>query len=365
MGSGWSVPAALGGFVQTIALPLPTFEETREIFSRPDEGFSVPGDPAQLAKRAVGLPQLTIQNLVRRCSGIPTLGGPDGVGQAEKVIEDVKREEIRRTGILEIVDVPERVELGGFANFKRWFSARREFLLRSGRATMAPRGVLFLGFPGCGKSHAARWIAKELRLPLVAMDIGRVQDRWVGSSEARMRSALRTLEAVAPVVLFIDEIEKGLAGAGTDSSGVTTRLSGQLLTWLSDHRLPVFVVATCNEASIKPELMRAGRIDARFLVQLPDEQERRAIAAAAARELGLEKLDEVTLATLVEISDGFSGAEIRQLLVEAAYRAGFDACKVSADNLRQSAEFVTPLSKTAKGSKLAEDYQNSEGFLLA
>jgi AAA+ superfamily predicted ATPase len=365
-GAGWSVPTALCGYLQTLALPLPTLAETTEYFANPDQGFEVPGDPKDLARRAVGLPHLTIENLVRRCAAIPTRHAKDErVRQAEEVIDVVKREEIRRTGILEIVKVPDNLQLGGFENFQRWFRGRQAFLLRPGRAELSPRGVLFLGFPGCGKSHAARWIARELRLPLVAMDLGRIQDRWVGSSEARMRTALRTIEAVAPVVLFIDEIEKGLAGAGTESTGVTTRLVGQLLTWLSDHRLPVFVVATCNSVAVPPELMRAGRIDARFLVQLPSAEERQAIAKAAAAEIGLAPLDPSTLAALVGMSDGFSGAEIRQLLVEAAYSAGHGNCQIGTAHLTGALAFVTPLSQTAKGQELKQQYQSSQGFLLA
>jgi len=196
-------------------------------------------------------------------------------------------------------------------------------------------------------------------LAIVSMDIGRIQDRYVGSSEARMRTALRTLEAAAPVVLFIDEIEKALAGAGTESSGVTTRLVGQLLTWLSDHRVPVFIVATCNSAEIPPELTRAGRFDASFLVQLPRPKERQQITELIASSLTLT-LDSNAQARLIEVTDGFSGAEVRQLIIEAAYCAGYDKLTIGVEHIDHAYPAVKPLSRRPKGRELVERYKTYE-----
>lgn len=362
-GIGWTMPGVLNGYVETRLLPLLTRDEIVSDFSARRERLAVFGiTPEELAERAVGLPKLSIEQVVRR---FHPNQNPDPCDSSRtrtsalSLLDQFKREEIRRTGILEIMTLDDHIELGGFASFKSWFVQRKEFLLRPGRNMLRPRGVLFLGFPGCGKSHAARWIAQELKLPLVSMDIGRIQDRWVGSSEARMRTALRTLEAAAPVVLFIDEIEKALAGAGTESSGVTTRLVGQLLTWLSDHQVPVFIVATCNSAEIPPELTRAGRFDASFLVQLPRPKERQQIAELIASSLTLT-LDNNALARLIEVTDGFSGAEVRQLIIEAAYCAGYDKLTIRVEHIDQAIPAVKPLSQRPKGRELVERYKTYE-----
>lgn len=350
-GVGWTPPPELAGYVVSTHLPLPTREEIEKDLSGRRSLAGVELTTEEIADRVVGLSHPCIEFLVRRLASLSDGSDP------KILIDDVKREEIRKTQLLEIARVPDGIQLGGFAGFKQWFERRKPFFRHGNqRPALTPRGVLLLGFPGCGKSHAARWIASELKLPLVAMDIGRLQSRWVGSSEARMRTALATLEAAAPVVLFIDEIEKAIAGFGTESSGVTTRLVGQILTWLADHRVPVFVVATCNTPELPPELTRAGRFDATFVVQPPTREERREILTYVAQEVKGDLEPEVC-EHAVEGTNDFSGAELRQLLIEAGYVAGPGRVTYSKSDINSAIPYVRPLARRRDGQKLLRSYQ--------
>lgn len=371
-GVNWTVPPVLAGYVATLELPVPSRKEIVAQFEDRAAHLARFGlTPRELAERAVGLPKLAIEQTVRQLES--TLGSAPEPADATReaavaLIEAVKREEIRRTNLLEVIVLDEPVTLGGFAKFKTWFNRRKDFFTLSARQALRPRGVLFVGFPGCGKSLAARWISAQLGVPLVSMDLGRVLDRWVGSSEARMRTALLTLEAAAPLVLFIDELDKHIAGLGTESSGVTTRLVGQLLTWLSDHSVPVFVVATCNRPEGLPaELTRAGRFDGSFLVLLPSDDERDEIARAVAAALRVELSGEAQK-RVVEVSRGFSGAEIRQLIVEAAYQAGVEATPLGPAHVQAALDWVSPLSRRPLGMELAErydSYRTDRGYTVA
>lgn len=360
-GLGWTLPPALAGYVETRELELPRGDALAADFAgRRDRLAAVGLTPELLGGRAAGLSRLAVEQVYRRMHAVASssTGGDPLVTQAAAlaILDEIKREAIRRTHLLDILPLRERVELGGFAAFKAWTALRRDFLLQPGREGLRPRGVVLLGFPGCGKSHAARWIAQELGLPLVSMDLGRIQDRWVGSSEARLRLALRTLEAAAPLVLLVDEIEKAVAGVGTETTGVTTRLVGQLLTWLSDHRVPVFIVATANRPDLQPELTRAGRFDATFVVRLPSGEERVQICDAVSAALGVTLTDAARRA-LVEGTQDFSGAELRQVMIEAAYRAGFGRTLVGPEHVEPALGSATPLGRREEGRKLRERYE--------
>lgn len=237
-----------------------------------------------------------------------------------------KAQAIREGGLLEYYPVGDnRYQLGGFANLKAWLARARLGFAPEARALnlSAPRGILMVGVPGCGKSLSAKVIAREWQLPLLKLDAGRLYDKYVGESERNFRKAISLAESMAPVVLWIDEIEKGLvaAGSGDADAGLSRRLFGAFLTWLQEKRDEVFVVATANDLSIlPPELLRKGRFDEIFFVDLPDPAERESIFKI---HLGLHKQDPARfdLAPVVAASEGFSGAEIEQAVVGALYRA--------------------------------------------
>ena len=278
-----------------------------------------------------------------------------GLAQAPMVYAE-KRQVVRKSGLLEYVDATESLGgVGGLDNLKAWLARRRPAMDARARATglPAPRGVLLVGVQGCGKSLAAKATARELGSPLVRLDVGRLYSKMVGETEANVRRALALAEAVAPVVLWIDELEKGLSGVGSSDStdgGTSSRLFGTILTWLQEKEAPVFVVATANDIeALPPEVLRKGRFDEIFFVDLPAPEERRQIFAIHLRKRGSDP-DAFDLDLLADSSEGFSGAEIEQSIIEAM----FDVLDVkpaieSADVLGALRRLV-PLSRTMRRS---------------
>lgn len=245
------------------------------------------------------------------------------------------------------------LNVGGLGGLKSWLDRERPLLtadLRD-RGIRPPRGVLLVGVPGCGKSLSAKAIALNWGLPLYRLDLSTIHGQYLGQSESRLKDALSTADHVSPCVLWIDEIEKGLAGAtqGGGDGGTSTRLVGQFLYWLQEARSRVFVVATANDVSkLPPELLRRGRFDELFFVDLPTPQERMEIIHIYVQR-GLKQAQPVELMEeLVAISDGFAGSDLESAVrevVKEAYLNG-DAA-VTPDLFRRSFMNVVPLSKTA------------------
>ena len=237
---------------------------------------------------------------------------------------EAKKARVESSGVLEFEDPRKSaVTIGGLANLTAWLArARAGYSERAHELGLEPpRGILLVGVQGCGKSLACRSIAQDWGLPLLRLDAGRMFDKYVGESEKNLRKAFETAEAVAPVVLWIDEIEKAFAtGSGGDvDGGLSRRLFGTFLTWLQEKKPGVFVAATANDLSaVPPELLRKGRFDEIFFVDLPSPEEREAIFRLhlERRKQDPAKFD---LASLVQSSDGFSGAEIEQAIVTALY----------------------------------------------
>ncbi len=214
-------------------------------------------------------------------------------------------------------DTARFAEVGGLVNFKRWLAERQDAFLK-GRGTDLPRGVMLVGVQGGGKSLAAKAVAGLWGLPLLRMDFGCLYNKFFGETERNLREALRLAEQMAPCVLWMDEVEKGLSTGELDG-GVSQRVLGTLLTWMAERKAPVFMVATANAIDrLPPELMRKGRFDELFFVDLPDLTTRAEIFRIhlVRRELATEGFD---LAELAAACDGFSGAEIEQVVVSAVY----------------------------------------------
>ncbi len=253
---------------------------------------------------------------------------------------------------IERVGVPETLKVGGLDGLQRWLENRRQFLtadLRE-RNLNPPRGVLLVGVPGCGKSLSAKAVSVTWKLPLYRLDFGSILGMYVGQSENRLREALETVDHAAPCVLWIDEIEKGLSGSGSDSSGVTTRLVGQFLYWLQESKASVFVVATANDVRLlPPELLRKGRFDELFFIDLPTASEREDIIEIyRERSVRGRPFSADLLQTLVKITDGFSGADIEASMREIAmegYKVG-DA-SVTDDFIRSVFSNTLPMSRTS------------------
>ncbi|MGB0866743.1 MAG: AAA family ATPase [Granulosicoccaceae bacterium] len=215
-------------------------------------------------------------------------------------------------------------QIGGFANLKQWVDKRREAIVSGGEGRDRPKGAMLLGVQGCGKSLAARAIAGQLGVPLIRLDMGAIYNKYIGESERNVRELLKAADVMAPCVLWIDEIEKGISGSNDESSGAPRRVLGTLLTWMQEARSGVFTVATANDIeSLPPELMRKGRMDEVFFVDLPNFDNRKAIVQTILRkrELPEELFD---LDQVAHASDGFSGAEIEQAVVSSLYSVTSD-----------------------------------------
>jgi hypothetical protein len=244
-----------------------------------------------------------------------------------------------------------RFELGGFANLRRWLERARVGFSREAAelGLEPPKGVLLVGVQGCGKSLAAKAIAREWQLPLLKLDAGRLFDKYIGETERNFRRAIDVAESCAPAVLWIDEIEKAIApgGGSSDSDGgLSRRLFGSFLTWLQEKTAPVFVVATANDLSLlPPELLRKGRFDEIFFVDLPDAGEREQILRI---HLGLRRQDPQAfdLAALVQAADGFSGAELEQAVVASLLGALQAKEPLTTERVLAELRATVPLSVT-------------------
>jgi hypothetical protein len=260
-----------------------------------------------------------------------------------------KGEMIEHGGILEFFPIDENnFEIGGFARLKDWLESARVGFSPEARALNlnAPKGVLFVGVQGCGKSLAAKFVARQWDLPLLKLDAGRLYEKYVGESEKNFRKATTLAEAMAPVILWIDEIEKAFAqgGSGESDGGLSQRLFGSFLTWLQEKKDEVFVVGAANDLmNVPPELLRKGRFDEIFFVDLPTPEERVSIFAIHLR-LRKQNPDAFDLAALADATNGFSGAEIEQVVISALYRSLQKKQPVTAESIIEAARSTTPLS---------------------
>jgi ATPase family associated with various cellular activities (AAA) len=247
----------------------------------------------------------------------------DGALQASDVpsVMRAKYDLLNHNGILRYEHDTARItDVGGLSNLKSWLEKRRDAFDGSAPQLDAPKGVMLLGVQGCGKSLAARASAGIFNVPLLRLDCGALFDKFVGESERNLRESLSTADLLSPCVLWIDEIEKGFAAGDTDG-GATRRVLGSFLTWLAEKSSRVFVVATANDISaLPPELIRKGRFDEIFFVDLPDLNTRAEILRIHAAKRGIT-LDTPTLTALAQACEGFAGAEIEQAVVAALYTA--------------------------------------------
>lgn len=274
----------------------------------------------------------------------------------KSLIIEQKEQTIKKSGLLEIVHIQETInDIGGIFGLKGWLEKKKYIFKNIDKAIKfkvdIPKGIMIVGMPGCGKSLTAKSTATLFNLPLVRLDIGRLLGKYVGESEENMRKALKLAEAISPCILWIDEIEKAFAGVNGAGGGneVTTRLFGNFLTWMQENKTNVFVVATANNISnIPPEFLRKGRFDELFYVDLPDKEERRKIL-----EIHLEKrnqkINNIDITSLVEVTEGYSGADLEAIVKEALETVFIqERKKVTTEDLKKAQKNITPISTVMK-----------------
>jgi SpoVK/Ycf46/Vps4 family AAA+-type ATPase len=345
------IPPHLEKEIAVVDYDLPGFEELGEIL---DEllarvNAETPIDLEEstresLVKAALGLTADEAANVFAKALVLKGSGALD-----IHIVLHEKKQIIRKTGALEFYEAPETLNsIGGLDQLKSWLQKRGAAFSEKARefGLPAPRGVLLLGVPGCGKSLTAKAVGEAWNLPLLRFDVGSIFGKYVGESEANLRRALRAAEAVAPCVLWVDELEKAFSSGRGEDGGTTLRILGAFLSWLQDKSTPVFVVATANNIeNLPPELLRKGRLDEIFFVDLPRETERKDIFAIHLQKHGRDE-STFDLDELAAKSEGYSGAEIEQAVIAALYDA-FDAKReLSTEDVLTNLQAMVPLSRT-------------------
>src|SRR5271166_2063790 len=352
------IPPELRGLVEFLELPLPDRRRLRQIIDEvvvrvsknhtllrklDAKGYeavveSLRGLTEEESERALS------QALVARYALCPEIA---------RDVTETKKSLLRRSEMLEFTEASEAFSsVGGMENLKRWLALRRGAWEDSARAfgLEPPHGVIILGVQGCGKSLCARAVAGEWNLPLVKFDTAAVYDKYIGETEKRIRKVFEVAEGLAPCVLWIDELEKVFAGSGPDSAsadaGVSSRLLASFLSWMQDREAPVFVAATCNNVTaLPPELIRKGRFDELFFVDLPNQAERRQVLSI---QLNRRKRNpsEFDLKQVAAAAKGYSGAEINAAVQTALYVAFSEKKQLTTQLLLDALAQTVPLSTT-------------------
>ncbi|MBI2920529.1 MAG: AAA family ATPase [Planctomycetes bacterium] len=351
------VPEEVERDVTVVDIPLPDEKELQVLLRsfldsvRADGRITVSDDKdlfERVARAALGLAESQATNVFARAA----------VNDRKFSAEDLplilaeKKQVLRKTGILEFFEHAESLtSVGGLDTLKRWLASRKDAFSDRARAygLPQPKGLLLLGVQGCGKSLSAKAIAATWKLPLLRLDVGSLFSSYIGASEANMRKAILTAEGLAPVVLWLDEIEKGFAGmkgGGNADAGASMRVFSTFLTWMQEKTKPVFVIATANRiADLPPELLRKGRFDEIFFIDLPSAKEREEIFKI---HIGKRKRDpaKYDLKGLASAAVDFNGAEVEEAIVAAMYRGFSEEREFAMPDVLGAVKETVPLAAT-------------------
>jgi len=355
-GAGHEFPRDADHHVVHYEVALPTKKELRGVVSnvlaslkkraRPRIDLS----PADFDRLLDALTGMTANQARQAVAGVVLEDGRLS-GEDVSSLQNRKAEEISRDGLLEYFPAEDNVfELGGFERLRGWLDrAKMGFSPQARELNLhPPRGILLVGVQGCGKSLAAKCIAREWGMPLLKLDAGRLYDKYIGESEKNFRRAIELAESMSPCVLWVDEIEKGFGSTGDQDGGVGKRIFATLLTWLQEKKEPVFLVATANDVfSLPPELLRKGRFDDIFFVDLPAPDERETILSIHLRQ---RKQDPARfdLARLVAASEGYSGAELEQAVISSLYASLHEQKPLETAMVLHELENTVPLSRSRR-----------------
>jgi ATPase family associated with various cellular activities (AAA) len=351
------IPTELEKEITLLNYPLPSRDDLNQLLDK------IIADVRQFRQVRIDLDESGRERLLQAALGL-TLGEAENV--FAKIIvkderlsgEDVnevfaeKQQIIRKSGLLEYYATSEGfANVGGMALLKDWLDKRALAFSAEARAfgLPAPKGILMLGVQGCGKSLCAKAVSTQWQLPLLRFDMGRMFGSLVGSSEENVRRAIAVAESVAPAILWVDEIDKAFAGSqgsGSTDGGTTARVFGTFLTWLSEKTVPVFVVATANDISqLPPELLRKGRLDEIFFVDLPAEEERAEVFRIHILKRGRDPV-KFDVKAMADASKDFSGAEIEEAINSALYDAFYDKQELRTEHVLKAIAETVPLAKT-------------------
>ena len=353
IGTKVELPAALEPFAVRVALRLPDANALLKLVKEEAAAYT-----AQNGGRRVEVDADAVRQIVRNLQGLSLTDarriarhlihrdGALGPGDLPELTR-LKFELLNKSGHLHYeYDTARFADVGGARRLKRWVEQRRAPFVQDPPppGLEPPKGVLLLGVQGCGKSLLAKAVAGGFGVPLVRLDFGTLYDKYHGETEKNLRAALASTEQLAPCVLWIDEIEKGLAAGNGENDGLSRRVLGYLLTWMAERKSRVFLVATANQVHELPaELLRKGRFDEIFFVDLPDPATRVEIFALHLDRRSLAK-DDIDLSALAAAADGFSGAEIEQVIVSALYAAHAEQASLDTQALMQAIRDTRPLS---------------------
>ena len=350
------LPKELENFTTIMELDTLTADEIKEIIIDFSERqyIDVPEKDLldKLVTRLKGLSQTEIDNILSLAVA------EDGMltyFDLPLVLEQ-KQQMVRKSGILEMIHVKESMDdIGGLENLKAWLLRKAEIFKQIKKAqdfgVDIPKGVLIAGMPGCGKSLTAKAAAKAFDVPLLRLDMGRLMGKYVGESEGNMRRAIKLTEASSPCVLWIDELEKAFAGIGGGGSEVTTRLFGSFLTWMQEKDSLAFVLATANKIdALPPELLRKGRFDETFYVDLPNDRERRKILEIHVKKRRKADLAKIDLDKLVAETKGYCGADL-----EGVVREGIESAFVAKKDALTTDDILSVIKNTHSLSEIMKD----------
>ena len=346
------IPPELARLAARVELSLPDEEEIMAIVREEARRWQAANGGRRVRTDNRTLTQLTrsLRGLTHAdCSRLVRSAIFDDGSITESALPEMNRAKFELMDLDGVLSFEYRTEqfasVAGMQRLRAWLEQRREAAVAAGEPGAAdrPKGVLLLGVQGAGKSLTARAVAGAWGLPLLRLDMGALYNKYIGETERNLRESLRSAELMAPCVLWLDEIEKGVGGADTDE-GVSRRLLGSLLTWMAEQRDGVFVVATANDVSrLPPELLRKGRFDEIFFIDLPGTEARDAIFRVHFDKRKLDRND-FDLDALVAASDGFSGAEIEQAIVAALYAAHADGVPLQQRHVLAELKATRPLS---------------------
>lgn len=356
LSSIYRLPAELEKYITVLQIPLPKRNELGEVLDIVAKQSKVELKTNlrnRLIDAALGMTSMEAD--LAYCLASVKDGFDD---KSPFTVSSEKEQIIRKSGILDYFLKNESLkDVGGMENLKEWLKKRQLAYDKEARdwGLKEPKGLLLLGVPGCGKSLIAKSIASSWNMPLLRLDVGKVFQGIVGSSEDNIRKAIATAEAVAPCVLWIDEIEKGLSGvqsSGATDGGVTSRIFSTILTWMQEKTAPVFVVATANNINqLPPELLRKGRFDEIFFVDLPSQKEKENIFSIHLQK-NRQNVSSFALDILAQKAEGFNGAEIEECVKEAMFTAYVEsqesniAPKLQMIHILDAIKNTVPLSKT-------------------